>query len=82
MCNFCNLGEVDDEEHFLLRCSVSVNQRNKMLECIYSECTNFRNLGDPDKLFYLLNSEDRCVKAVARYCYECFELRNATSMNT
>ena len=75
LCNFCDLHEVEDEEHFLLRCKLYSDLRNQMFSDISVECKNFTTLSDYNKVFYLLNAEGPCIKSVAKFCYNSFDLR-------
>ena len=76
ICTFCNSQEVEDEEHFLIRCGRYVHQRESLLQKISHECKNFASLCHASQAFYLLNAEGDIIKWVARYCWECLELRN------
>ena len=76
ICKLCSIGEVEDEEHFLLRCKRFEQQRKGLMEKVIEGCVNFANLSHPDQTFYLLNAEGECIRNVARFCYECLEIRN------
>ena len=38
---------------------------------------HFIDLSDVDKMIFLLSSEDNIIRAVAKYCYCAFEVRQA-----
>ena len=82
ICTFCNTGEIEDEEHFLLRCGKYEEQREIMLQRVTEKCVNFVNLTHPEQTFYLLNSEGECIKSVAKFCWECLEIRSNTTIQS
>ena len=61
ICTSCSLNEVEDEIHFLFRCPKYENERQNMLYTINKSCAPFDNLSVIDKLFWLMNSEDKDV---------------------
>jgi len=40
VCNVCLCNEVEDEKHYLLKCSMYVGERTEMFEKIRQECSN------------------------------------------
>jgi hypothetical protein len=55
-CSLCSF-EVEDEIHFLLKCSALDTTRSSFIENIKSYNNNFESLPDKDKLIWLLSSE-------------------------
>lgn len=65
-CLRCSSGEVDDETHFLFSCKFLEDSRNNMIESALSECPNFRQLSDSEKLIWILNTEN--VEVLIKIC--------------
>ena len=53
----CNNG-VEDEIHFLLKCSILEKIRKNILSMIYKLYPNAENLSDTDKFIWLMTTED------------------------
>ena len=60
ICKLCS-SEVEDEIHFLLKCSALDTTRSFCIENIKSYNKNFESLSDKDKLIWLLSSEDNII---------------------
>ena len=58
-CNICNNGEVEDEQHFLMRCAVY----NDLRQALFDKCTfknnRFNTLSELDKFIYIVNCQER-----------------------
>ena len=70
-CLFCNLLEVEDEYHFILICPFYSSLRLKYISKYYYQHPSvykFISLMSTRKL--------KCIKQLARYIYEGFQLRN------
>lgn len=72
LCQQCNSGEVEDEKHFLLKCSKYNNERVDLYKTISESCKNFVRLDDDQKLIWLLNCEDIIILK----CLSEFTLKN------
>ena len=53
MCN-----EIEDEEHFIIRCTKFTKEREELFELISSKVRHFTHLQDKQKLFWILNCEE------------------------
>ena len=73
ICKQCAMQEVEDEEHFLLRCSKHSARRIALLSDI--KLDNFGQWDSNQKLVYLLN-DSSMLKATARFIIESFEERH------
>ena len=77
LCKNCDLNEVEDEQHFLLRCTLYDTLRRNLLKVTALE-TN--SLSDEDTFISLMSSHDgKIVKAMGAFVYSAFkerELRN------
>ena len=76
ICHFCNSNEVEDERHFLLRCTAYENERRTL----FSKCQsveNFNNANDIEK-FNILLCNKSVIRSLALFISICF--RKRTSM--
>ena len=72
-CQQCMLGEVEDEEHFMLVCPKHRFRRDKLLSSI-ENLTDFNEMSNSAKLNFLLNDND-IVKASSQYIIDSFFAR-------
>lgn len=71
ICKNCTLSEIEDETHFLTRCTKFSHDRGVLFNLISSRVNQFSNLSDKDKLFWLLNCENaEILNSVGRFLYE------------
>ena len=56
-CKFCDNG-IEDEMHFLLKCSNLEKMRKNILSMIYNLYPNTENLSETDKCIWLMTTED------------------------
>ena len=61
ICLKCSSNEVEDEQHFLFSCPKHIQERTKLFELIAESCANFANLGERDKLIWLMSCENISV---------------------
>ena len=58
-CQICNNGEVEDEQHFLMRCDVYNDLRQSLFDnCIFKN-NRFNDLTELDKFVYIVNCQER-----------------------
>ena len=73
ICKFCNLNTVEDEVHFLCKCSAYRNERQRFFKYIVDRAPSFRTLDDSAKLIWLMTCEDDIVmNALADFVFKCF----------
>ena len=60
-----------------MECSLYSNYRALLFENVNKHCHNFENLSSPNKFIYLMSAEGEVSAAVAKYCYESFEMRRS-----
>ena len=73
LCKYCDLNEVEDEQHFLLRCTLYETLRKNLLKATALE-SNL--LSDEDTFISLMSSQDgKIVKAMGIFVYSAFKER-------
>ena len=60
-CKKCTLQEVEDEIHFLFKCTNNKEKRDHLLLKIKTNCTNFPFLDHRNMLIWLMTTEDRDI---------------------
>ena len=72
-CRYCNLDAVEDEEHFLLKCSL---YNKECLSLFNSVVLNVSTRSQGDDFVYLLSSkEPTIVKALGTFLHNAFTKR-------
>ena len=71
LCKVCLSGQVEDELHFLFKCSLYDDLRNHLHSTI-TDTDSFFLLSDADKLKHLMNNYPR---QIAKYLRNAFEKR-------
>ena len=78
LCTNCNLGQVEDELHFLLVCPKYQSARDIYINSKISN-QQFPNLSLDNKFMWLMSNEDLSIcKSVSSYLLHCFDLRSTT----
>ena len=75
ICEFCLLGEVEDELHFICKCPLYDNLRFNLYSTVTSEFGNFIDLQDEEKFIYLMQNNHRTA---TRFCWKAFCIRRQT----
>ena len=79
LCCLCDSGNIEDELHFMLVCSLYQDIRHKYLEPILEGCTQQCNW---DKFIYIMQSEETdLINRCACYIHNAFSRRNAKFLN-
>ena len=77
-CNACKREIVEDEEHFLLHCSIYREIRTKLHEKLIAAGKNINSLSDYAKLKILLNDKSSIIlKLSSSFISNCFEARKS-----
>ena len=76
LCLTCSNGdkEVENEEHFLFRCSALTNMRSIWFKNLIKPA-DFESLSSNEKLDIVLNNSDN-VKSTAKYIVDAFDVRS------
>ena len=76
LCTLCNLNEIEDEAHFMLKCSHYTEVRENMFATISDVYDNFDNLSDNDKFILLMGVKDYdCILPIIRFVNSAFDIR-------
>ena len=73
ICKNCDLEEVEDESHFLLKCPLYCQQRTILMRTILSYTTS----ESEEELFIILmkSGETAVLKALGKYVHTAFKMR-------
>ena len=58
ICLRCTSNDIEDESHFLFKCSKFTIERNKLFQQIENICKNFASLDDRNKFIWLMTTEN------------------------
>ena len=75
----CSCANVEDEMHFLLICPKYNDERSLLLNYASNLNPNFNSLLEETKIDFLMNN---CIRAVSKYIFKSWSLRNKTLFNT
>ena len=56
-----------DEKHAILECPSFSREREKMLKQIEIRVPNFKTLDAPNKVFFMLTSENECANKISKF---------------
>ena len=71
ICQKCSENEIEDEIHFLFKCSENKVGREQLFLQISQKCKNFTSLSNEQKLVWMLNCEDQSIlTSVGKFIYE------------
>ena len=74
VCKQCLLGEVENEEHFMLQCPRHGFRRNLLFSSI-ANLDNFISMNNFEKIKFLLNDPD-IVKSTSQFIIDSFHSRS------
>ena len=73
---FKTCNKIEDEEHFILECTINSKLRTDLLAILANENPNFMQFSSEQKLIYLLNPTTTAhVKIIGFYIIKSLELR-------
>jgi hypothetical protein len=77
MCQVCDLLEIEDEFHFVMRCKLYDNYRQKLLSSI-SDTLDITNLSPEDTFKILISAKDYdIVKNVTDFVNNAYTIRSS-----
>ena len=73
LCQQCSSGEVEDEIHFLFKCTKYEPDRKELIDIILNSCPNFNSLNNVKKLEWICNCENHNILThldvfLSKYC--------------
>ena len=78
LCKTCN--KIEDEDHFILECTINSQLRTDLFEILANENPNFMQFSSVQKLIYLLNPTTTAhVKIIGFYIIKSLEPRTEVS---
>ena len=78
LCKTCN--KIEDEEHFILECTMNSKLRSDLFAILANENPNFMQFSSEQKLIYLLNSTTTAHVKITGFCIiKSLELRTEVS---
>ena len=76
-CIHCNLNQVEDEQHFLLECSLYDNERTKLLQVIRQTKPNIDHETTHNKFCIIMSlKEVEIIKELGKYITDCMKKRS------
>ena len=76
LCLLCNEDNVEDECHFLFRCTLYSDLRSTFINCFSPNVNHFHSLSDAEKLKLVMKSDN--IKHTALFIYKAFSKRRQT----
>ena len=58
LCQYCSINEIDDEQHFMINCTLYLNERQYLLDSVSHKYPNFHSLSANDMMLFLFNNVD------------------------
>ena len=82
LCQYCSLNEIKDEQHFMLNCTLYLNERQHLLDSISHKYPNSHPLSANDMTLFPFNNVDPFVcKKLGHLIFLAFEKRESRSLN-
>ena len=77
-CDICQTNMIEEEIHFICKCTVYSCLRNKLYETVQKNCANFNMLDDREKFKYLMVNECRLM---SKYISDIWTIRSQKLYN-
>ena len=80
LCIYCRYQAVEDEQHFLLQCSLYNNERDLLLETVNAIIPLFSLLPEDEKFPAVMESKTpKVMKALGNYIFTCLKKRGLSA---
>ena len=77
ICKFCNLGEIDDEYHFLVHCELNANSRAVLYSDKRQYIVDLDRLEDGERFKQMFISNDKeALQCLGKFIHDGFRLRD------
>ena len=82
LCTLCNMGSVEDEEHFLMTCGLYKNSRGEFLDKMYEIFPDLSSLSDHEQFIWIMASKNATViNTLAEFVSDNMNVQNTTLSN-
>ncbi len=82
LCFFCSKDAIENENNFLLECSLYEDERNALLEICEIEIENFANMVSKNKFIEIMkNKNAKVIAALGKYVYHSMMKRSEQKPN-
>ena len=79
LCVYCDLKECEDEYHFVMRCTLYQNLRQKLFDKVITHFPFVKNYSEKQQFTWLLASADITIlKELASFVHNCFVRRRCS----
>ena len=69
-------SEIEDEQHFVVKCPFYTEERQKLFDCCKNESRNFDSLTDDEKFIFILTNESLTITTtLAKFVFLFLNLR-------
>ena len=76
ICQYCSSKAIDDELHFVLKCTKNSNERKRLFAKLPPDTTNLKT---NDLFVYLFNNNNEClIRALGIFLFESMSARHQT----
>lgn len=78
LCQYCNFGEIEDEKHFVLNCSLYSDPRDRLMSTLSEIFPDLAQLSSKDLfkfMFSLGDCDTEVMGPVLKFITECFDKR-------
>jgi hypothetical protein len=76
LCSLCTNKQVEDEEHFLVRCPTYETHRTELLNTCLTLCPMLAQLNMSEKFMWLMTNENKpALKALGKFVWQALETR-------
>ena len=80
-CIYCSMLEIEDEFHFVLKCTLYTLERQQLMSVVREEVSDaeynvIRRLDMESFVFIMKNDNKRVLRALAKFIYICIQKRN------
>ncbi len=85
-CLYCSTQEIEDEFHFVLKCTLYAPERQRLMSVVREEMSdaeyNVIDRLDVESFVFIMKSDNkRVLRALAKYVYICIQKRNGQVLN-
>ena len=82
-CPHCRNGDIEDEIHFVIDCSLYADERNILFDEIKNIVPNFGNMTKSEKFIFMMNynnGDTEILRFIAKYISRCMDTRSSNTV--